>query len=396
MVVIEDLLGMDEILLDLRLLAPRDRQQPVEVVAHHRRFRRHRRHLAQLLELVGGLVAGLLRELGLLDLVLDLGELVAAFLVAELLLDRLHLLVEVVLALGLLHLALDPRADALLDLQDRDFAVHQAQHMLEPPGDGGRLQDRLLVRDLDREMGGDGIGELGVVVDLVNDAHDLRRNLLVELDVILELGDDRARHGLGLDLFAGLVGDDLGLGLVIFRAVAVADHAGALGALDQHLHRAVGQLEQLKHARERADLVDRAGRRIVVRRVLLGRQQNERVRAHDLFERLDRLLAADEQRDDHVRKHDDVAQRQHGIGTNLAWFRQCSRLGRGGHDSGVLFLLCPSCPCPLNAAQDRSASFRKGAHALRNLVRLQPGAAAGSSPAILGTLYSTLRRPTSH
>src|SRR2546429_3624306 len=38
---------------------------------------------------------------------------------ADLFLDRLHLLVEKKLALGLLHLPLDATADALLDLQHR-------------------------------------------------------------------------------------------------------------------------------------------------------------------------------------------------------------------------------------------------------------------------------------
>src|SRR4051795_10905366 len=62
-IVIEDLLGQLQVLLDLALLVPRDRQQPVEIVAHNSGFRRHRRHLAQLLELVGCLFARLLREL---------------------------------------------------------------------------------------------------------------------------------------------------------------------------------------------------------------------------------------------------------------------------------------------------------------------------------------------
>jgi hypothetical protein len=74
------------------------------------------------------LVARFLGELGLLDALFELASLVAAVLaVAELLLDRLHLLVQVVLALRLLHLALDARADALLDLQDRDLAFHEAE-----------------------------------------------------------------------------------------------------------------------------------------------------------------------------------------------------------------------------------------------------------------------------
>src|SRR5258708_28945774 len=39
-------------LLDLRLLRPRDREQPIEIVAHDGGLGRHRRHLPQLLELV--------------------------------------------------------------------------------------------------------------------------------------------------------------------------------------------------------------------------------------------------------------------------------------------------------------------------------------------------------
>ena len=71
--------------------------------------------------------------------------LVPALVVAEFLLDRLHLLVEVILALGLLHLALDARADALLDLQHRDLALHQPEHLLQALGDRQRLQDALAV-----------------------------------------------------------------------------------------------------------------------------------------------------------------------------------------------------------------------------------------------------------
>jgi len=191
-IVIEDLLGQLQVLLDLALLVPRDRQQPVEIVAHDSRLRRHGRHLAQLLELVGCLFARLLRELGLLDLALDLGELVLAFLVAELVLDRLHLLVEKILALGLLHLPLDAGPDALLDLQHRNLAVDQAEHLLQPLGDGRRLQDQLLVGNLDCEVRSDGVGELGIVLDLLNHADCLGRHLLVELHVALELGGGRA------------------------------------------------------------------------------------------------------------------------------------------------------------------------------------------------------------
>jgi hypothetical protein len=330
-VVVEDRLGVDQVLLDLRLLVPRDRQEPVEIVAHDGRFGRHRRHLAELLELVGRLVARFLRQAGLLDLLLQLGELVLAFLVAELLLDRLHLFVQVVLALRLLHLPLDAGADALLHLQHRDLALHQAEHLLEPLGDGRRLEDRLLVGDLDGEVRRDRIGELGIVLDLLDHADHLGRDLLVELHVALELGDDRARQRLGLDPLAGIVGQRFRLGLVVVSALAITDDARALGALDQHLDGAVGQLEQLQHARERADLEDRVGGRVVVGGVLLRREQDEGVVAHHLFERTDRLLAADEQRHDHVGKDDDVAQRQDRIGPPFTGLRQGARLGLCRH-----------------------------------------------------------------
>ena len=86
---------------------------------------------------------------------------------------------------------------------------------------------------------------------------------------------------------------------------------GAGVALDQHLHRAVGQLQQLQDAGDRADAVDVVAAGIVLARVLLRHQQDLLVVLHHLLERVDRLLAPDEQGHDHVREDDDVPQRQH-------------------------------------------------------------------------------------
>ena len=102
-----------------------------------------------------------LRQLRLADLLGQLGELVAALLalVAELALDRLQLLVEIIFALRLLHLALDAAADLLLDLQHAELALHEGEHHLEPLRRIELDQQRLLVGDLDREVGRDRIGE---------------------------------------------------------------------------------------------------------------------------------------------------------------------------------------------------------------------------------------------
>ena len=55
-------------------------------------------------------------------------ELVA---VAELLLNGLHLLIQVLLLLRLLHLLLDARLDLLLDLENLDLTLDELQDLLE-------------------------------------------------------------------------------------------------------------------------------------------------------------------------------------------------------------------------------------------------------------------------
>lgn len=114
---IQHFLRKVQILLHLRLLAPWNGEQPVEIIANHRRFSGHRAHAAQFLQLGQSFFARFLAELGLGDALFDFGHFITAVLtVAKLLLDRLHLLIEIIFALRLLHLALDAAANTLLNL----------------------------------------------------------------------------------------------------------------------------------------------------------------------------------------------------------------------------------------------------------------------------------------
>ena len=158
----------------------------------------------------------------------SLGGLVAAVLaLAELLLDRLHLLVEVIFALRLLHLPLDARADALFHLQDGNLGFHEAHRLLQPLLDGERAEHFLLLGNLDRKMRGDGIGELGIVVDLAGRADHFGRNLLVQLHIVLEVGDHRARERLDLDFFLVRLAEDAGFRLMEIGAVGEGRDPGA-------------------------------------------------------------------------------------------------------------------------------------------------------------------------
>src|SRR5262249_50476229 len=109
---------------------------------------------------------------------------------------------------------------------------------------------------------------------------------------------------------------------------------------------AVGKLEQLQYARKRANLVDRLRCRIFVGRVLLGGEQDQGAGPRRLLEREDRLLASDEERHNHMRQYDDVAQRQHRIGTGVTWGKRWAWLCSGhGPKSVLLSLSAATRPC---------------------------------------------------
>ena len=162
-------------------------------------------------------------------------------------------------------------------------------------------------------MGSDRVGELALVLDLVDRDEHLRRDLLVELDVLLELGDDRAGERLDLLALVVAVGDGLGIGLEELGVLGIVGDAGALATLDQHFHGAVGQLQELQHGADGADGIDVFGLRIVLGGILLGREKDLLVVLHHILERTHGFLSADEQRHDHMREHDDVTQRQYGV-----------------------------------------------------------------------------------
>ena len=96
----------------------------------------------------------------------------------------------------------------------------------------------------------------------------------------------------------------------VLAVVADLMRVGALHAFDQHLHRAVGQLEHLQDGGDAADLEHVVGLGLVLAGGLLRHQHDLALGLHGRFERLDRFRAADEQRDHHVREDHHVAQRQ--------------------------------------------------------------------------------------
>ena len=146
-------LGVLDVEVVLGVLVPGQRDDPVDVVADDRGLGAHRRHHLELLELLESSLARLGGHRLGLDLVLELVELVLEFVaVAELLLNGLHLLIQVVLLLRLLHLLLDAGPDLLLHLEDLDLGLHQLVEALEALAGRRSLEELLLVLQLERDV----------------------------------------------------------------------------------------------------------------------------------------------------------------------------------------------------------------------------------------------------
>ena len=334
----QDALGLFDVELVLGVLVPRQRQEPVEVVAHHGRLGRHRRHHLELLDLALALLARLGRHLLLAQLVFQLLDLVLELvLLAEFFLDRAHLLVEVVLFLGLLHLLLDPSTDALFDFEDLQLRAHIAEDLLQPLGRIGGLQQRLLLFELDPQMPDQLVGQIGRIVDRRDRRDHLGRDLLVEPDVVVEGRDNRAHQRFDLGRALADLGHFLDFNLEEFAVRNVAHDAGALLAFQQGLDGSVGQAQQLHHHAQRAHRVNIVGRGLGNLGVFLGREQDRFLQALGLFQRLYRLMPPHEDRIDFMRKNNEFTQRQQRNDLR----RRLSRLSFLSLRKSILFIESP-------------------------------------------------------
>lgn len=244
------------------------------------------------------------------DALLELLEIRTLFAFAQLLLDRLHLFVQVVLALALFHLALHAPADALFDLQDVDLGFELREQVLETLDDREHLEDVLLLVELQRQTLGDHVGETACFVDARQRREDLRRDLLVQLHVLIELRHDRTaqRFRFGAVRMIGLERHHFAgeLCLLFLDRQCLR----ALQPLDEHLHGTVRQLQHLQDVGNTTDFVHVLVGRFVLRRGLLGDEHDVLAAFHCCFEGLDRFRPAHEERNHHVRENDDVPQRQ--------------------------------------------------------------------------------------
>ena len=146
-VAVEDLAGVRHVEVVVAAHRPGQGDDPVEVGADHGVLGALRRDVGEPVELPAGGLVGLFRELELVDLLAQLGDLGLLVVgLAELLLDGAHLLAQEVLALALVDLAAHVALDLGAELEHVELAREDADQRAHALLDVALLEQRLLVR----------------------------------------------------------------------------------------------------------------------------------------------------------------------------------------------------------------------------------------------------------
>ena len=204
---------------------------------------RRLRDLLQAGELAVDLRAHLLGELELVERgseLVDLG--LGRVLLAELVLDRLHLLAQDPLALALLHLGVDLALDLRADGDDVELAGEDLGELAQALADVDLLQQRLALLAADAQRAGDQVAEGGRVVE-VDDRHlELLGEVRDLLDDLAERLLDVAHQGRQLRALLDDVGQLLDARGEVRGGPQPLLDPHPLAALDEDPQRAVGTL----------------------------------------------------------------------------------------------------------------------------------------------------------
>ncbi len=175
----------------------------------------------------------------------------------------------------------------------------------------------MLVRQLELELGRDGVGQIARILDAVHRCQNLGRQTLVQLDETRKGRVRLSSRGLGLGRPLGVFQNLIDLDSQKTFAVYKAPHHRAPLALDQDFHRPVGQAQDLDHVGQRPHRKNVFRGRLVALHALRGKEDFLVVAARsDLAQRAQRFLAAHKERHHHMGEDHGVAQGQERNATN--------------------------------------------------------------------------------
>ena len=363
---VQDLPGVADVEVVVGPLAPGKVSDPVEVGAGDRVLGAGGGDGLQPVELLLGHLLHLGRQAGLLE---PLGQLIELLLLlaqlAQLLLDGLELLAQVVLALRLRHLALHGGVDLVGELEDLPLAVEELEHELHAGLEVHRLQDLLLLLDGDVDVGGDEVGQVPRVGDRLHQLRGGGRELGHELDHLARQLLQVDGEGLDLDVVGrGLLLHRVDPGLQVGGLLHQLQHPEASEPLDHQGVVVLSHFEELHHSCHRTHGVQIGGTRILLLGSPLRDDADHLLVADGVLDEGDGLLAAHRQRKDPAREEDGVSQRQDGQHRRdvLLGDEPGRPHGRGNlrPRSGALLLLFRHADSPLSAREGLRSGIPAG------------------------------------
>src|SRR5262249_5757248 len=197
---------------------PRNGEQPIKIIAGNGGFSRHRRHGFQFLEFLDGLLMHVFGHAAGINLFLQLVKF--AFLAAaELFLDGLDLLVEVILFLGTLHLSLHARLDGAVHVELFNLDVQYVSYAGQALDRIKDLQQLLLFFNRELKVLGDVVAQLPGVGDSLSGNSGFLAQRLAKLRVLLpetvDALDSSLKHGsdFGIVLYGANCGFEIAVGI---------------------------------------------------------------------------------------------------------------------------------------------------------------------------------------
>ena len=261
-----------------------------------------------LLDLRGGFRGDLLRGDDLSVVLELLGELLAF---AELLLDRAELLPQVVLALRSIHLSAGLGRDFLLHRKNRDLAGEVFVDEPQPLNGVGALEDALGVLELQLEVRRREVRQTGRVGEVRRDHHDLGGDRFAERDRLFQVLLDAPHECLLLRGKLLVRRRLLEPGDLHLQVRFLGEHRVDARAGDALHEEARPPVRKLQHPHDRghgADGVEVVLCRRLGLRAPLSDQHDDPLLGERGVDGVDRLLPRDRERQDDVRKNDDVLQ----------------------------------------------------------------------------------------
>ena len=297
----------------LRAPAPRQLQYKIEIIAQQRRLGRGGRLLGEPAALAEELFFGLLRQLQRADAAAVIVAALVAVAVAELLVDGVQLLAQIVFALVLVHALLDLFGDLVFKIENIQLLRKKHRRLLQTADRMQLLEELLLFLIGKRGVLADKIGKIAGPRVLKQVGQRVAEIFRSQIDKALQLRLHLPHEGLRFRKVRvrGLLGQRDDTAEQIRLRVHNIQKPRTRHALNENTHIVPRQAQDLPDDGHGADLIEVRAGGVVLLCVLLGHEENALILAHGLFHGAGGLFAAHVEMRQHIREHAQPPQRQH-------------------------------------------------------------------------------------